>query len=45
MEGKQAPDANKVFEKAKKPLTGLDKTKSLRPKKKIKEGARGKIVN
>ena len=36
-----APNPDKVFEKPKKPLSGLDKTKSLRPKKKIKEGTRG----
>ena len=45
MEGARAiPDASKVFDKSKKPLAGLDKTKSLRPKKKIKEGGRGKIL-
>ena len=45
MEGGRAiPDASKVFEKSKKPLAGLDKTKSLRPKKKIKEGGRGKVI-
>ena len=35
-------DPSKVFEKPKKPLAGLDKSKSLRPKRKIKEGNRGK---
>ncbi len=41
--GRVIPDASKVFEKSKKPLAGLDKTKSLRPKKKIKEGGRGRF--
>ena len=36
------PDSTKVFEKTKKPLAGLDKTKSFKPKRKIKEGTRGK---
>ena len=36
------PDSTKVFDKSKKPTAGLDKTKSFRPKKKIKEGTRGK---
>ena len=36
------PNPDKVFDKPKKPLSGLDKTKSLRPKKKIDKGARGK---
>ena len=40
---KAVVDPTKVFEKPKKPLAGLDKSKSLRPKKKIKEGARGKL--
>ena len=39
---KTGPDASKVFGAAKKPLAGLDKTKSLKPKWKIKEGTRGK---
>jgi hypothetical protein len=38
------PNPDKVFDKPKKPLSGLDKTKSLRPKKKIKEGTRGKVA-
>ena len=40
MERAEAPkvDTSKVFEKTKKPLAGLDKSHSLRPKKKIKEG-------
>ena len=38
--GRAIPDPSKVFDKSKKPLAGLDKTKRLRPKKKIKEGGR-----
>ncbi len=38
---KVVPDLTKVFDKPKKPLAGLDKSKSLRPKKKLKEGQKG----
>jgi len=40
-----AIDVNKVFEKSKKPLAGLDKSKSLRPKRNIKKGSRGKLFS
>ena len=39
-----AIDVKKVFEKNKKPLAGLDTSKSLRPKRSIKKGSRGKFT-